>query len=482
MSLKRNLIYNSVLTASNYLFPLLTFPYVSRVLGPSSFGAVNFIDGIINYGVLLSMMGISTLGIRLMSKYRLNPAMQQAVFTGLALISSIFTLISILIIPFLHFFSSSLYPYQHLLLIGAAKIAFNFLLFEWFFIGIENFRFITHRNIAIRLIYVIAVFALIKRPEDYVLYYALTALLFGLNAIINIYYLRRYIKLQYNKRILLPLFKPYLKLGFYVILNSTYTTFNVAFLGFAANEEQVGYYVTAIKLYTIVVSLFSAFSGVVLPRMSLLLANNQVEDAKRLIEKSFELLFTFSFPLIILTIYFAPEAVHLLSGSAFDGAIIPMYIVMPLVFIVGILEILITQVLMPLKKENLILINAIVGAAITVILSLALVPHLQSTGSALVLFLSQLVIMVLSFRIVARHFPFGFPVKKLIQQTLASLPIVLICNLSSFIGYPVWIRLIIVATLTTVYFLLCQNYIVKNEIVISFTNAAKTKLWHIVAK
>ena len=95
--------------------------------------------------------------------------------------------------------------------------------------------------------------------------------------------------------------------------------------------------------------------------MSALVAENRIDEVKRLINKSFDLLFMISVPLIVFSIYFAPEIIYLISGNGYEGAITPMRMVMPLVLIIGMEQILIVQLLMPLKKDHSILINSIIG-------------------------------------------------------------------------------------------------------------------------
>lgn len=93
-------------------------------------------------------------------------------------------------------------------------------------------------------------------------------------------------------------------MGSYSILTSMYTTFNIAFLGLVSSDTEVGYYTTAVKLYSIIMALYSAFTGVMLPRMSALVAENRIGDFNNLLIKSNKILFKFTLPLIVYTIIF----------------------------------------------------------------------------------------------------------------------------------------------------------------------------------
>ena len=186
MSLKQNFIYNSILTISGYLFPLLTYPYVSRVLGVSNIGICNFVDSIVNYFILFSMMGIGAVGMREISQHRDDIGEMSRHFTGLFLLNLISTFIAILALLISMYTIEALFLYRDLLYIGVCKLFFNIFLIEWFYAGVEDFKYITNRSIFVRTIYVILIFLFIKNASDYKLYYFLTVSTYIINGAINI--------------------------------------------------------------------------------------------------------------------------------------------------------------------------------------------------------------------------------------------------------------------------------------------------------
>ena len=145
MSLKKNFIYSSILTVSTYLFPLIVYPYVSRTLGLSNIGIVNFVDNLVNYFVFLSMMGISTVGIREIAAVRSNRRSLSATFMSLLTLTIITTLIAIATLWIAMYTVPKLFPFRDLLYVGLVKLVFNLLLIEWLFVGMENFKYITQR-------------------------------------------------------------------------------------------------------------------------------------------------------------------------------------------------------------------------------------------------------------------------------------------------------------------------------------------------
>ena len=162
-SLKKNIIYSSILTAANYIFPLVTYPYVSRVLGVDNIGACNFVDSVINYFILFSMLGISTVGIREISQARSDREKLNQTFSRLFTINTVSTTAVLIALLISMFTVPQLRENSHLMWIGVLKLISNYLLIEWLYKGLEEFKYITSRTVLVKCLYVVAVFLFIKR-------------------------------------------------------------------------------------------------------------------------------------------------------------------------------------------------------------------------------------------------------------------------------------------------------------------------------
>ena len=423
-SVKKNFLYSALLTSANYVFPLLTYPYVSRVLGADNIGLCGFIDSIINYFVLFSAMGMHVLGIREIAKAKNDSIQLSKVFSSLFLLNAFTTLAMIVALVIATIAVPRLYENYDLMIIGGVKLMFNFLLIEWLYKGLENFRYITIRTIFIRIIYVISVFLFVKQRDDYVIYALLLTLMIVGNAIINLNHSRSIVKLSFKNVDLKSYVKPFFMLGVYNLLTSMYTTFNISYLGFVTNDFEVGYYVTATKLYGIVFSIYTAFSGVMLPRMSSLLSDGNTEAFKRYIDKSYSFLLFIAVPLVIFSVFNAPGIILLISGAGYEGAILPMRIIMPMMFIIGFELVLIEQILMPLQKDKAILFNSVVGAIAGVVLNILLVPSMGSVGSAIVKNSCEFIVFCLALYEVRKYASMGLPLKKCIKYLCAYIPLV----------------------------------------------------------
>ena len=426
VSIKRNFVYSSVLTTANYIFPLLTYPYASRVLGVDRIGICNFVDSIINYFILFSVMGIGIIGIREIARSKDNKEDLNKTFSSLFLLNTISTSLVLIVLIGAIFLVPKLQAYKDMMWIGVLKLISNYLLIEWLYKGLEKFKLITYRTIIVRTLYVVSVFLFVREAADYKIYFLLLSLSIALNAIFNCYYAKEFVQLTFRKVLVGKYCKSSLILGSYTLLTSMYTSFNVAYLGFVSNDTEVGYYTTATKLYSIFLSLFTAFTGVLLPRMSALIAENNFYDFKILLRKSIKILSCFSIPVIIFCEIFAEEIIHFISGNGYSGAIIPMRIVMPLLLIIGCEQILVIQTLMPLKMDKAILINSIVGAFIGIILNVLLVANLQSIGTAIVWVSSEFFVLCCAQFFVWKKLSLLIPIKMLFKQIMLNMPLVLL--------------------------------------------------------
>ena len=417
-SIKKNFAYKSILTISNYLMNFITFPYVSRVLGVEKIGLVNFVDNTVNYFLLFATMGVSLLGVREIAAVKDNIEERSKVYTNILGINLLFTAFTLVVYLLCVSFIPKLYQYEELFYIGSAKIIFTAFLIEWFFTGIENFRYITLRTIIIKSIYVVSVFLFINDIEDYFLYFILTVGVVVVNALINQFYIRRFVFYQWTQLQFKMYFKQNIVLGIYAIMTSMYLTFNVMYLGLVSNNTEVGYYTTAFKLYSVVLGFFTAFTNVMLPRMSLLLANNKEKEFQKAINTSLSLIILFVIPIIVFSIVFAPNIIYILSGKGYEGAILPMRIIMPAALFVAIAQVLAIQVLIPLKKDKILLLSSIVGAAISIIINMLFVNLFESIGSSFVLLFSELLVTITYCIYIIKNNIIHIQILKILKSTI----------------------------------------------------------------
>ena len=430
MGLRSNIAYKGILTFSNYIIGFVTFPYITRILGPSNFGLVNFALNTVDYFLLFATMGISTIGTREIAANRQDRIKLDSTFSNIIGTNLIFTAIT-LVIYFLVILSiPKLYENRELLYIGSAKIIFTVFAVEWFFTGTENFRYITLRSLAIKLIYVASVFIFIKSNTDYLLYFLLTILSVVINCTVNFIYVQKFVKWDIRKIGSKILVKQNLRLGIYSIMTSMYITFNVMYLGIVSTDTEVGYYSTAVKLYFIAVSLFGAYTQVLMPRISSLLSNGNNNAVSEYFKKSFSIVFLTAFPIIIISEFFAPVIINLMSGPGYAMSVMPMRILMPALLLVWIAQVIAPQALIPMRKDNILLIASLIGGLMAILFNIALTTRLESIGSAITLLFCE--IIVTSYYVVVckiKHYICFPKFKFLLINIIKAVPYLIICSI-----------------------------------------------------
>ena len=473
MGLKKNFTYNSILTLSQYVIAFITFPYVTRVLGVTNYGIVSFIDGIINYYAIFVLLGISILGTREVAKAKNSPEELSKVYSSLLTLSIILAIIVIAIYCICITLIPALSKHSTLFYIGISKLLATAFLIEWFYSGLDQFQYIAIKIIIIKVIYVISIFIFIKDTNDYSLYFILTISVVILNALVNTTHARIYVKYTIRYISDIPQYiKPTFALGGYMILTSMYTTFNIMFLGIVSTPEEVGYYSTALKIYTIILGLYTAFTTVLMPRASNLLVNGQTEKIEKLVRDSYGILTIFTIPIASVCIIFAPQLINILSGATYMPASLPMQIIMPLLLIVGIAQIISRIVIIPLGYDNIILKASIIGALIGVSANILLVPRYGSIGTAITLALSETTVTCY-YIYKSSKLVYALPWRNIAKLIMAALPYPIICAICSLYIDNKLTALIVASGLCITYFIIINLVIMQNPLLTGLCKISK---------
>lgn len=466
-SLKKNFFYSALLTLANYVFPLITYPYVSRVLGVSNIGICNFVDNIVNWFIVFSTMGISVIGVREIAAVRSGEKERSRVFSSLLALNGLTTLAAAAVLAVAIFVVPKLFPYRSLLYLGVAKLIAHSLSLEWFFRGIEDFKYITDRSIVIKVLYIVAVFLFVRKAEDYGTYYLLLTLTVVANTLVNVLYSRRYVSFSLKGLDMRRFAGPFFILGLNYVLTSFYSSLNVIYLGFVHGAEQVGFYTTATKILTIVTALISAFTTVMLPRMSAVLTEGRMDEFRTYVGKAFNILFLVGIPAVFLMQTEALDIVRVISGAGYEGAIRPMRIVAPMVLVAGMDQILIMQILMPMKSDRRIFINSSIGAAVGILLNLLLTGWMGASGSAIVWLCAELAVCIAACLAVFGKDGIVFPGKKVLQMFLFYFPLLPILAMTSSLDIEKsYFRLALSASIAACYFIVVSCFVFKDPVVL----------------
>lgn len=470
--IRKNFLYNLILVVGNYLFPLLTYPYISRVLGPDNIGMFSYADGIIDYFILFASLGIVPYGVREIARVKNDRKKVSQICSTLLTLNVLLSIVAVAVLITSVRVIPKFESYSRFLYIGITKIIFSALLIEWLFQGLSEFKYITVRSILVRTLFVISVFCFIKEPDDAPVYYILICSSITLNAILNLRYSKNYLTFSFKGIDFKLILGPVLSFGLYKILTSMYTNFNIIYLGSVTNDTQTGYYYTATKLYGIIMSVITAFTTVMVPKVSEMLEEGQMEKLRDIALKSFEVIFALTLPVIVISLFYAPFIIELISGKGYEGAIPPFRIVMILLLVISIEQVLVMQFLMALKDSRCIIVLCVVGACVGVSLNILLVGKLLSTGSALSWMCSEIAVMCVAIHYFHKYYGIRFPFKMLFKQLMLSLPYVVIC-LFFYKLSPVFI--IIAISLMFIWFAVSNVYIQNNSVVANWASVIAQK-------
>jgi len=394
-SIKKNYIMNAALTMSSFIFPLITFPYVSRILGPDGNGKVSFATSLISYFSIFAQMGIPTYGIRACAKVRDNKEELTRTAHELLMLNLIMDAVSYFVLFLALLFVPRLQQDKILYVIVSAIILLTSIGMEWLYKALEQYTYITIRSIIFKFIALVAMFLLIKEENDYIKYGAITIFASSASNILNLLNAHKYIGFKrvgkYNLRRHL---KP---VGIFFAMacaTTIYTHLDVVMLGFMADDADVGYYHTAVRIKTLLVSIVTSLGTVLLPRASYYVQKGQIKEFNRISRKALNFVFLLSSPLVVYFIIYAKQGVYLLSGSAYTGAIEPMQFIMPTLLLIGITNILGIQILVPTSREKIVLFSEIFGAVVDVTINALLIPIMKSTGAAIGTLVAEAVVLV----------------------------------------------------------------------------------------
>lgn len=394
-SLKLNFIMNSILTMSSFIFPLITFPYVSRILLPGGTGKVSFATSVISYFAMFAQLGIPTYGIRACAKVRDNRKELTKTAQEIFGINIVMTLLAYAVFVVALITVPRLQQDKTLFLIVSTTMIFNAIGMEWLYKALEQYTYITIRSIIFKFVALVAMFLLIHEKSDYVIYGGISILASSASNVFNFVNVHRYIGFrpvgQYDfKRHLKPI------TVFFAMSCATtvYTHLDTVMLGFMTTDADVGYYNAAVKIKTILVSIVTSLGTVMLPRASYYVEHGMKEEFHRITCKAINFVFLLATPLMVYFMLFAKEGIFFLSGDAYAGSIAPMQLIMPTLLFIGLSNIMGIQILVPLGKEKVVLYSEIAGAVVDLIINWILIPSMASAGAAIGTLVAEAVVTV----------------------------------------------------------------------------------------
>jgi len=406
-NLKFNLLLNVARVSSTALIIIFTMPYLNRVLGAENIGKVEYIYTIINYFVIFSCLGIPMYGIRETSKVRHNPDKLYTLVFELLIILGATTLISYLFIFGIIIHLEHFKTYKNLLYIFSFMVFLNNIGAEWYFQGIEDQKFITIRNLVVRIIALILIFTIIKSNHDYEKYAILLVIMFFGANLINFFLLTYHIleqKIKWKSLNFRRHYKPVLTIFIATVSVNIYVQLDKFLIGNIVGNKAVAYYTLAYNLLKFGILFLTAISSVMLPRLSYFYLNDK-EQYFQFLKKIFDGILLISIPLTIFFLIFAKNIISLMGGSEFAPAILSLRILSPLCILFSIAYFFGFMVLYPQGEEKIYSLATALTAFVSVILNIFAIKYFDIYGASAVAIFSEFLAILFMYFLTKKNIP-----------------------------------------------------------------------------
>lgn len=457
-NLKENFIYNIMYQILSLILPLITVPYVSRVLGAEGIGTYSYTYSIVTYFMLVGMLGINNYGNRTIAKCREDKDELSKNFFG---IYSIQFFMTILMIIFYFLFVYFQKDYKVIFIIQSLYLISTLFDVNWFFFGIEKFKITVTRNMIIKILSLVLILILVKSKNDVWKYTLVMASSTLLTQSILIVFLKKYVK--YEKITISDVkkhIKPCLILFIPVIAVSLYKIMDKTMIGLISNVKEVGYYEQAEKIINIPMGIITALGTVMLPRISNLVSKGDKDSVNIYIKKSMNFMMFLAFPICFGIIAISNDVIKIFLGQEFaKSGIILNYLSITLLFI-SFANIIRTQYLIPNERDKEYTISLILGAIINLVMNIIFIPKLASIGACFGTIAAEFVVMLYQIIAVRKEINIKENISNILGFFKKSIIMFIIIYFIKFIKIDTNIRIFIqIAVGVIVYVMLNLRYI-----------------------
>lgn len=439
-SLAKNSLYNVLYRLLNIIFPFITSIYVARVLGADGIGKVAAAQNIVSYFTIFASMGIPTYGIKLIAQFKVKSKESSKAFSELFVINFILSVVCSIAYYILIF----MVPYfegKHLLYsVTGFSLILNIINVDWFYQGIQEYRYIAIRSLIIKIVALGALIFLVKGTQDYVVYAFITSAALVGNYLFNILKLPQYIKFELKNIRLAEHLKPIFSLFIACLAAEIYVLADTTMLDIMSNSTIVGYYSMSMKIVKIIRGLVVAVSAVFLPQLSYYYYNGEHDKFKNLTNRGLHILLALSLPVAMGIFLVSDDAIISFFGNSYIGSVLTTRILSISVISVAISNYIGLQILVTLGKEKITTISTICGALLNIALNYMLIPIWLHEGAAIASTITEIAVMVIQIVLARKYIRFSPNLKTVL------IPTIIMCvgvNIIHQMGMAVQIRLIL---------------------------------------
>jgi len=450
----KNYLYNLSYQLLLIVLPIITTPYVSRVLGAEAIGTYAYTNSITQYFILFGCIGLNLYGQREIAYRQNNIGERNRVFCELVFLRTVTIIIS-LIVFYITFAREGQYAY--IFIIQIMDIIASIFDVSWFFQGMEDFKKTVLRNFLARIVCVSLIFMFVKSSADlplYVLFYSITLLLGNISMW---FYIPKYIKRNDVKNLNIQRhIKPAVMLFLPQIASSLYTLLDKTMIGLITdNNSEVAYYEQSQIIIKTVLTLLTSLSTAMMPRIANLFATDDMETVKNYMTMSIKFILMFSFPFVLGIIGIAPGFVPWFYGNGFEKVIPNLMLISSIIIFIGLSAVTGTQYLLALGRQREYTFSIIAAAIVNLILNLILIPQFSSLGAAIATSFAELVALLTQIWFIRKDFNIFSILKQGFRYLVFSLIMfVVVFGISNFLSMSIVSTLIEIFVGGIIYLLL----------------------------
>lgn len=404
-NLKKNFIMNFIKILINLLFPLITFPYISRILLPEGIGRITYVQSINNYFLLFINLGIPLYGIREIARIRSDKIEKSKVFSEILVLNILTTIIGI-VLYFSFYQLNIIKDDRKIFLIFSIVLLLNFLSVDWFFQGIEDYKYITIRTIIVKIISFIFLVIFVREKSDIYKYAIIVVFSLVGSNFFNIIRALKLVKFKLKKLNI----KRHLK-GILIIFSmnlavSIYTNLDSVMLGSYGSKYALGIYSAASKMIHLILGIITSLGAVLLPRISNYISEKKEPEVKIILEKTFSFLIALIIPSIIGLYFTGNEIVRLFAGKEYMEAVITLRILSFIILFIGFSNFVGIQILYPRGEEKKVFYSVLIGAIVNFLLNLYLIPKYLQNGAAIATCIAEFMVIVIQIYLGSKYLNF----------------------------------------------------------------------------
>lgn len=402
-SVKINYFYNLIYNLLTLLLPLLTTPYLSRVLGVENIGIYGFTNSIVTYFVLFGCLGTTLYGQREIAYVQDDKEKQSKVFYEIFFVKLISMFISILLYGFSFCLDGTLSLYYQILLIYLVANVFDI---SWYLQGIEEFDKTVIRNLIVKVLSIILIFVLVKKADDLWIYFTIFASSELLGNITMWIYVPKYLnKPNFKKLNLKKHLKPILMLFIPQIAIKVYTVLDKTMIGvISGNMNDVGFYEQGQNIVRALIVIITAYGTVMASRIAYTYKNSDKKETIKYLKSSFRFSWLLGIPLMLGTIAVADKLVPWFFGDGYDPVSNIIKFTSPLIIAIGLNNVLGMQYLVPIGRQKDFTTAVVIGALSNFVLNNILIRLFGTIGAVIASVLAETIILIYELYVTRKEF------------------------------------------------------------------------------